>query len=146
MNLKIEINGTTVNFEGATKHDVAKAAINYLSAYINKDTIHVSKEMFCSTLEAIKNQKEHDRKCMKALQIVFADAFLCAYNNQEIENKLVEILQVATNDKHKNSWIEYWIYELECGKRYKHGSVTNADKSIIDLSTSEKLYEFLITQ
>ena len=77
---------------------------------------------------------------------VFADAVWCAYNNQEIEYKLVEILQAATNDKHSNSWIEYWIYELEFGKKYKHGSVTNADKSIIDLSTSEKLYEFLITQ
>lgn len=39
--------------------------------------------------------------------------------------------------------VEYWVYELNYGKEYKEGSVINADGSICDISTPEKLYDIL---
>ena len=40
--------------------------------------------------------------------------------------------------------ISYWIYELNYGKEYKEGCVLDANMNEIDLSTAEKLYDYLI--
>ena len=40
--------------------------------------------------------------------------------------------------------ISYFIYELEYGKKYKAGCVLDEDVNEIDLSTAEKLYDYLV--
>ena len=40
--------------------------------------------------------------------------------------------------------ISYFIYELDYGKKYKAGCVLDANMTEIDLSSAEKLYEYLI--
>lgn len=40
--------------------------------------------------------------------------------------------------------ISYFIYELEYGEKYEKGCILNANMSEIDLSTAEKLYDYLI--
>ena len=40
--------------------------------------------------------------------------------------------------------ISYWIYDLEYGKKYREGCVLDANMKIIDISTVEKLYDYLI--
>ena len=40
--------------------------------------------------------------------------------------------------------ISYFIYELEYGEKYKAGCVLDANMNEIDLSTAEKLYDYLI--
>ena len=42
--------------------------------------------------------------------------------------------------------ISYFIYELDYGKNYKNGYVLDGVGNIIDLSTAEKLYEYLIKE
>lgn len=39
--------------------------------------------------------------------------------------------------------VSYWCWELEYGKRYKDGCVTEKDGTIIDISTPEKLWKYL---
>lgn len=46
------------------------------------------------------------------------------------------------NDEHKDSWIEYYIYELNYGKDYRPGCATDKDGNI-DLSDAGALWEFL---
>ncbi len=41
--------------------------------------------------------------------------------------------------------ISYWIYELDYGKRYKSGCVIDENLKNIDISTAEKLYNYLIS-
>lgn len=40
--------------------------------------------------------------------------------------------------------ISYFIYELEYGEKYKAGCVLDANMNEIDLSTAEKLYDYLV--
>ena len=37
-------------------------------------------------------------------------------------DNLVEVLSAAMHDT--DEWIQYWVYELNCGKNYKEGTVT----------------------
>lgn len=54
---------------------------------------------------------------------------------------IVLILQTAMNDE--NDWINYYIYELDFGKSYKKGSITDVDGTDIPLRNAEDLYKLL---
>lgn len=45
-----------------------------------------------------------------------------------------------------NDMISYWIYELDYGRKYEDGRVQDVDGKIIDISTCEKLYDYLIKE
>lgn len=63
------------------------------------------------------------------------------------ESTVVKLLEKIMGDNNMVwSDIEYFIYELDYGKRYKQGSVTDADGKEIDFSTAEKLYDYLTTK
>lgn len=57
------------------------------------------------------------------------------------EDIVVELLKIMFNDKDTITW---WLYELDYGKQYTDGCITELDGTIIDLSTPEKLYDYLI--
>lgn len=40
--------------------------------------------------------------------------------------------------------ISYWIYELNYGEEYTSGGVLDENMNNIDLSTAEKLYDYLV--
>ena len=40
--------------------------------------------------------------------------------------------------------INYWIYELDYGEKYTEGCVLDENMNNIDLSTAEKLYDYLV--
>ena len=42
--------------------------------------------------------------------------------------------------------ISYFIYELDCGEKYKKGCVLDENMNEIDLSTAEKMYDYLIKE
>ena len=103
----------------------------------------MTKELFVSTINSIQKQIEIDRKNSSMLQEMFPDdSIYCGYNNSELFNALNKILKESMKDKY--DWIDYFMYELDFGEKYYDGCVLDKDKSIIDLSTAENLYEFLI--
>ena len=55
------------------------------------------------------------------------------------ESVVVKLLE----DMFETDLISWWIYELNYGKEYKPGYLTEDDKEI-DVSTSDKLYDVLI--
>lgn len=110
----------------------------------NNGNLTITKEIFVEILKNIQNQSEHDDKCNEAFKIILPETFGGYYNNSFIHSSLLYLLKTAFGDNHRDSWIDYFIYELEFGEKYKDGCATNKDGSNIDLSTSEKLYEFLI--
>lgn len=59
------------------------------------------------------------------------------------EGIVVQLLEKIMRDRGKD--ISYFIYELDYGKEYKPGCVED-ESEIIDISTAEKLYEFLGTE
>ena len=103
----------------------------------------MTKELFVSTINSIKKQIEIDRKNSSMLQEMFPDdSIYCGYNNSELFNALNKILKESMTDEY--DWIDYFMYELDFGEKYYDGCVLDKDKSIINLSTAENLYEFLI--
>ena len=103
----------------------------------------MTKELFIATINSIQKQIEIDRKNSSMLQEMFPDdSIYCGYNNSELFNALNKILKESMKDEY--DWIDYFMYELDFGEKYYDGCVLDKDKSIIDLSTAENLYEFLI--
>jgi hypothetical protein len=107
--------------------------------------VEITKELFIETIDEIKKQHENDSKCTDAFSVILPTDFISGYDNHWIQNQLLKIIKISLNDFHKDSWIEYFIYDLDFGKEYKKGMTTNVDGSEIDLSDSGKLYDFLIT-
>lgn len=54
---------------------------------------------------------------------------------------VIDILQKMFNNDDTISW---WIYELDYGRKYEDGCITEKDGTIIDVSTAKKLYKFLV--
>ena len=61
-----------------------------------------------------------------------------------LTSNVISLLEILTNDK--NEWISYWIYELDCGKKYKEGCVVDANKKNIPLKTIKDLWNILINE
>jgi len=105
----------------------------------------MTKELFIKSIEALQKQYEHDKKCSEALQVVFSAAFSSnlSYNNRFVNNVLLEILQIQMEDNHKDSWIEYYCFELDFGKENNRLKVYGRDKKEIPLKTPEDLWNLL---
>lgn len=56
------------------------------------------------------------------------------------EDIVVELLQNIFND---TDTISYWLYELDYGRKYRDGCLREADGTTVDISTPEKLYDYL---
>jgi hypothetical protein len=82
-----------------------------------------TKELFCETVNEIEKQCNHDRKCSDAFKVILPNDYTSNYDNHWLQNQLIEILQIAMNDNHKDSWIEYFIWELDFGRKWKKGMV-----------------------
>ena len=76
--------------------------------------------------EGLLDNKEQD----------FCNAGSICIGHESVVIKLLE-------DMFETDLISWWIYELDYGKEYKPGCLTEDDKEI-DVSTSDKLYEVLI--
>lgn len=102
----------------------------------------MTRELFIETIEALQKQYEHDKNCATAFKVILPDTFVGLYDNHWLSNQIVKLLQVAMDDENAYSWIEYFIYELEFGKSYKKGPVTNNGVNV-DISDAGKLFDFL---
>ena len=57
------------------------------------------------------------------------------------ESSVVFLLRKLLNDAFEN--IDYFIYELDYGRKYEPGMITDEAGNDIDFSTAEKLYDYL---
>lgn len=101
----------------------------------------MKKEVFVKIINGIKAQREHDREISTKLKDIFID-FDGWYDTDKVIAQIEDALKEEFNDK--NDWISYFIYDLDFGDSYSEGDVTEKDGTIIDISTVEKLYDFLV--
>ena len=104
----------------------------------------ISKEKFVEIINRIKNYNE--------LQDKIDDLFKDNIENRERdfmnagsicighESIVVYLLERMFD----TDMISYFIYELDYGKKYKAGYVLDENMNEIDLSTPEKLYDYLV--
>lgn len=103
----------------------------------------ISKEIFIETINILKKQHEKDLKFSEILGEMF-NTYPLLYSYQDIESQLIKLLKVQFDDNHRDSWIEYFIYELEFGSKYVEGCAKYKNGDNINLSNPEHLYTFLI--
>ena len=104
----------------------------------------ISKEKFVEIINRLKSYAE--------LQNKINDLFRDNIDNKEMdfinagsicighESVVVYLLERMFD----TDMISYFIYELDYGKKYKAGCVLDENMNEIDLSTPEKLYDYLI--
>lgn len=107
----------------------------------------LSKEMFVQIMETIKAQFEHDSKVNKLLSEIFEDGQGYPKTDKLI-CELTELLKFLLDDEED---IEYFMYDLSFGEDWQPGMIKclNADtgeEEDINLSSVEKLYEYLISK
>ena len=98
-------------------------------------------KQFNMAVNALKQQQEHDGKCMDALEIVFPDGGIMLYKNNVLVDTIVALLEHDTDDN--AGWIQYFAWELDFGAKWKVGCVTDNGEDV-KLQTNEDLWEFLI--
>ncbi len=103
--------------------------------------VYFTKKMFIEVLGEMKKQHLHDEKCSKAFKVILPNDYISGYQNK-LTSCIIKTLEVAFDDC-ENQWIEYYVFELSFGTKYKDGCVTDFDGSNIDISNSGKLWDFL---
>lgn len=108
--------------------------------------VKITKELFLETIEVLRLQREKDDKCHEAWKVLLPDDFVTGYDNHLVIAQLTKILQLAFKDEGRDSWIDYYIWELNFGSKYTEGCAKYKNGLNIDISTPEKLYEFLVKE
>ena len=102
----------------------------------------ISKELFVKSIDDIEKQVNRDREISDSLDTVLRDG----YNNSVIFstiliNSYIKLLKELTNDEDDN--IEYFMWELDFGKKANEYVITEQDGNIVKLLTPELLYDFI---
>lgn len=110
----------------------------------------ISKEKFVEYINFIKSLDEKESNLQKGLEVCFGRenvGHLFVFN--EVVQKMIEMLcdlvEIEYNsDPHIGDEIQYFIYELDYGKNECSDKAVEFDNMTFDLSTPEKLYDYLV--
>ena len=98
----------------------------------------LTKKQFADAMTAIIEQNAEDDRITNALSSICSD--YCFYGTKHATKGLLNLLKSTMKDTYE--WIEYWLYELECGEKYQNDSVL-FDKKPCKLKTIADLYALL---
>lgn len=65
-------------------------------------------------------------------------------HNTELENEIVSALETEFELPEKNNTLQYFIYDLEFGKKYTSGCLTDEKGNDVSIATPEELYDTLV--
>lgn len=102
----------------------------------------ITKELFLETMRALETQREIDNKCHEAFKVILPHDYVTGYDNGILESQIVKLLQVCTGDSEEESWIYFFMYELNFGKTFEDGDV-KIKKKVYSLRTTEDLWNLL---
>ena len=105
-----------------------------------KSTPPITKEEFVSYIAFIKERGEKMDELNRAFTDEFEDSIFYPY--LKYEAKMVDLLKSVMHDKYDD--IEYFIYELNFGEKYEDGMIREKDGTLIDFSTAENVYDYLV--
>jgi len=102
----------------------------------------MKKEVFVAIVNAIKAQREHDNKMNEKLGDVFEE-FDGWYNTDIAITPIEDALEVEFGDE-KEGLISYFMYDLNYGEDIPEDGTKLRDGTVVDISTVEKLYDYLV--
>lgn len=86
--------------------------------------------------------EETNSRARKLHDSIISDFYNTTSLSISHENTVVELLENMFNDKDIISW---WLYECDYGRKFKIGYF-KVEGNQIDLTTPEKLYDYLIKE
>lgn len=106
----------------------------------------LNKEKFVEIIEKLKKTNdfvdEVNDKARKLDDAIISDFFNASSLSISHESIVVELLE----NMFDTDIINWWIYELDYGRKYKEGCIQDCNGKNIDLSTVEKLYDYLVKE
>lgn len=110
--------------------------------------LKITKELFVSIMKTLEASYNYSCKVNSMLEEMFEDSG--GYPRiHKLEDQLIDLLNLAFQDPNSeftDDTIEYFIYDLDFGKTWSKYCMTEQDGTIIDLSTAEKLYDYLMKE
>ena len=86
----------------------------------------------------VDNTNNNARKLNDAIISDFFNASSLSISHEII---VVQLLENMFNDTDILSW---WLYDLDYGRKFKIGCIQDENGQDIDLSTADKLYDYLV--
>lgn len=104
--------------------------------------VEITKENFCALVDNIERYYRFLEKLEEVGQIDFTNSPFILFLNQ-VSNFLVELFFPHSPDSRWINDIDYYMYELDFGKKWKPGCLT-IDNKDISLRNSEDLWNILV--
>lgn len=110
----------------------------------------ISKEKFVKYINFIKSLDDKESKLQDGLQACFGKenvGYVFVFNDvvPKMVEMLCDLMEIEYNrDPHIGDDIQYFIYELNFGKSKDAVEAITVDEKTYDLSTAEKLYDFIL--
>jgi len=102
----------------------------------------LSKIEFIDALGAIAAQLDEDKRLSAALnEIINQECGKCWFDTRFALQGLIQLLERVMQDT--SGWIQYWLFELDCGKKYRKDSVKDAKAKPIKVQTIADVYALL---
>ena len=110
---------------------------------------NLTKGQFVEYVDYIKKTCDKDNMLSEAIEKACNDdcCVIGLYGNEC--SVMVDLLSLAMGLKvgtYSGNMLEYFIYDLNFGKEYKEGCVAEKDGTPIDISTTEKLYDYIVSE
>lgn len=99
----------------------------------------MKKEKLKKYLESIKKITEQESKLDDALREISPD--FGGYSNELAIDTLLNMMKDLAKDE--SEWIDYFIFELDWGKSYKDGMVTDENGKNIPLATIDDVLNII---
>ena len=113
---------------------------------LKKNEYLLTKEEFCEYINFIKARIEAEDKINDLFTEEFSDSVFMPYGKciDKIVGLLSKIMHCEAIDAWGTTDIDYFIYELDFGKKWPEYSVYNEHGAPIPMRTPEELYDYLI--
>lgn len=102
--------------------------------------MEITKEEFCKIIDRLQKSWDKQNQIIDALGAVI-DTGDVSDMVVDLLNKLMEL----ESDELFGSDIGYFCWELDFGRKWTPDSIQDINGNPIDISTSEKLYDYLIS-
>ena len=105
----------------------------------------ITKKEFVDIIHRLKEAddfvNETNENAKKLKNAVLSDFFNASSLSISHEDIVVKLLEDMFNDYDTIAW---WLYELDYGREYKKGCLKDENGKNINVSTPEKLYDYLV--
>lgn len=110
----------------------------------------ISKEQFVAILRTLKETDEKEQKLNESMNSMCPEFYTYFYPTWRYKSIIIDLLNQEFYSKMELgddfSDIVYFVYDLNYGKNWNENSLTENDGTPIDISTAEKLYDYLIKE